>query len=410
MGSSEKLKTDVVHDELVSTIKEKMDTVFPHCICKVDEKFVRENKKAYHPEVISIGPFHHGRPELQKMEVHKWRYLHALLNRKPDMEATLAKCVTEIRGCELKARNCYLERETIKLNSDEFVTMMLVDGCFIIELFLKRSFKALRKRGDPIFTKHETIGNLRFDMVLLENQYPLFVLHRLFGIVPIPEICSCSLNSIAFNFFKNIIPGNKKTIQVRFDQEGNHLLDLIHNCFLPTFSDIHPFKETQQNKQSQQQLQDQASAIEKLKTSSKLHESGITLRKTDNKGVLDFDFKNGVLYIPEVKIHRYTEALLRNLIAGEQCNRDDFEHVTSYVCLLAKLICTNKDEKILTQKNILSSSLKKEDGDVHEEVHELFKKLADEVVMTNFYFEELCKQVVGYKKESWFSLPSCFKK
>lgn len=400
MESSTKVAEETqtyLHDELVSSIKEKMDTVFPHCICRVGEKFVRENQRFYHPELISIGPFHHGRAELQEMEVQKWRYLHALLNRKPNLEASLGKCVKELRECERKARNCYAEKESIKMNLDEFVTMMLVDGCFIIELFLKFSFRSLRRRGDRIFLSRRMIRTLMSDMVLLENQYPLFVLQRLFGIVPIPEICSLPLDVLAFNFFKIVIPGgNRKAIQEKFNQEGNHLLDSIHNCFIPTFSEVHP------------PPPDGPSAGKKLRNALKLHVSaGIKFKKADEGVALDIVFKKGVLRIPEVQVHNYTETLLRNLIAGEQCNCDDFEHVTSYVHFLTKLISSNKDEKYLRQKKILSSKLEKKG-----EVHKLFKKLADEAVnMKHFYFEGLCQQVNGYKKSNlnWFSLPSCLK-
>lgn len=148
-----------VHDELVSTIKKKMDTVFPHCICRVQERLVQENEKAYYPELISIGPFHHGKEKLKDMEDHKWRYLHALLSRKPNLEARLAICVNALRECELKARNCYAKKESINLSCDEFVKMMLVDGCFIIELFLKYAHRSLRKRGTPFspYTKDSVL-------------------------------------------------------------------------------------------------------------------------------------------------------------------------------------------------------------------------------------------------------------
>ncbi|KAL6343800.1 hypothetical protein AAG906_027571 [Vitis piasezkii] len=344
-----------VHDELVSTIKKKWT------------QLVQENKKAYHPELISIGPFHHGRVELkdmEDMEDHKWRYLHALLSRKPNLEARLAICVNALRECELKARNCYAKKESINLSCDEFVKMMLVDGCFIIELFLKYAHRSLRKRGDPIFTLHEKFRTLRCDMILLENQYPLFVLQRLFNL---------------------------------FSQEGNHLLDLIHNCFLPTFSEVHPAAEKPNPPK-------QSSKREKLQSASKLHESGIKLRKVNEGVVLDIAFENGLLSIPEVKIHQYTETLFRNLIAGEECNCDNFVHVTSYVFLLSKLISSPKDAKFLRQKKILISSLKDND------ISELFKKLSKEVEMNQFYFDGLCEQVNEYKSATWFTLPSCFQK
>lgn len=395
------------YDVLVSTIKEKMDTVFPPCICRVPETLARRNEKAYYPDMISIGPFHHGRLELKSMEDHKWRYLHALLSRKPNLEANLDACVKALRDCELKARNCYKEREAIELSHDEFVTMMLVDGCFMIELFLKYSFKSLRKRGDPIFTLHETIRTLRRDLILLENQYPLFVLQRLFNLVPIPDQCSKPLNLLAYIFFRSMIPGNRKATQEKFSQEGNHLLDLIHNCFLPTFSETHPGD--QQRKQNRQRTRGRdRNPEENIKSACKLHDSGILLRKKESGILLDIEFSDGVLYIPEVKIHQYyTETLFRNLIAGEQCNCDNFEHVTSYILLMKELIRSEKDVKYLKQKKILSGTLEKD-----EEVSKLFQNLSDELERKQSYFQDLYEQVKKYKSsfKNWFPVPSCLQK
>lgn len=73
------------------------------------------------------------------MEDHKWRYLYALLTRGSNLKVTLDSCVKALRELEHRARLCY--EEDINLSSDEFLNIMLVDGGFIIELFLKYAVK-----------------------------------------------------------------------------------------------------------------------------------------------------------------------------------------------------------------------------------------------------------------------------
>ena len=51
------------------------------CIYKVPPKLRSLHEKAYTPQVVSIGPFHHGKKEFKVMEKHKLRYLQAFLDR-----------------------------------------------------------------------------------------------------------------------------------------------------------------------------------------------------------------------------------------------------------------------------------------------------------------------------------------
>ncbi|RWR92936.1 UPF0481-like protein [Cinnamomum micranthum f. kanehirae] len=95
----------------------------------------RKNSDAYDPKVISIGPLHYEKRkgELRAMEEHKWKYLHAIVSRKHEDEGWLEDCLAAVKGLEERARNCY--SEVIPLDSDSFVEMMVLDGCFILELF-----------------------------------------------------------------------------------------------------------------------------------------------------------------------------------------------------------------------------------------------------------------------------------
>ena len=73
--------------------------------------------------------------------------------------------VGTIREMEESIRGCY--EETINLNSDRFVKMILVDATFILELFFKRYLRSSTS-DDPIFVQPRASA-VRLDLLLLEN-------------------------------------------------------------------------------------------------------------------------------------------------------------------------------------------------------------------------------------------------
>ena len=66
-------------DALVDSIKAKLESLSsltPHrCIYKVPNKLRRLNSDAYTPRLVSFGPFHRGKEDLQGMEEHTCRVL-----------------------------------------------------------------------------------------------------------------------------------------------------------------------------------------------------------------------------------------------------------------------------------------------------------------------------------------------
>lgn len=86
-----------------------------------------------------------------------------------------------MRTWEVKARDCYAK--TIDLSSDEFVKMLAVDGGFVVELILKSYFHQFMDTRDHILYRPRMIDDVARDMILLENQIPLFVLEGLLSLV-----------------------------------------------------------------------------------------------------------------------------------------------------------------------------------------------------------------------------------
>ena len=117
-------------------------TIFP-----VPYRFRQSKENLFEPSAVSIGPFHHGRTRVQSMEEQKFRFLRDFLSRGDHI--TLDLCLSEIKKLEEKTRRCY--SESVPLDSNSFVEMMLLDGCFVLEYFLKWYERRLKSVDNNVF-------------------------------------------------------------------------------------------------------------------------------------------------------------------------------------------------------------------------------------------------------------------
>ena len=101
------------------------------CIFRVHDGLRRHNPQAYEPEIVAIGPYHHAKSKLPKMEKHKLWYLHQLLLQRG--ESSVERYIVASSQLEERTRKCYAEE--ISPSNDEFVEMMCLDGCFLIDTF-----------------------------------------------------------------------------------------------------------------------------------------------------------------------------------------------------------------------------------------------------------------------------------
>ncbi|MCL7037302.1 hypothetical protein MKW94_028300 [Papaver nudicaule] len=370
---------------LADSIKLKLDksmessTTTTGCsIYRVHENLRRINRSAYMPEVISIGPFHHGEASLAAMEDHKLSYyVRALLSRATPGPNKLEECVACLKRIEDEARKCY--SEPIELTSDEFVERMLIDGLFMIELLLRKSPKG--NENDPILGNIWVLPSVLRDLVLLENQLPMVVLNCLFKVfAPRRGYTNDSIKIPALQFFEQfeqLMPWGKKGL--RFSGcEGTHLLDLLGNA-------CHESPEAGNKRKS---------SLESIPSVTELKRAGVKFSASNMSGsFMDVNFNNGILRITPVVIHEQTETLFRNIIANEQCcaGAGHVTYMTSYAILMSNLIKSAQDVRILREKGLLRHHL----GD-DKDVAALFSKLGSEVNVENFYFSELCDAVNSY--------------
>ncbi|KAL0294319.1 UNVERIFIED_CONTAM: hypothetical protein Sangu_2518700 [Sesamum angustifolium] len=200
-------------------------------IFKVDDHLRTAGRdNDYDPEALAIGPYHHGKSGLQNMDQLKIWYLKQLLSRRNE---TVERYVIAVAAMEERARRCYAE--PVDLDGHKFIKMMVLDGCFLIELLRYHSMKDLRTADDPIFKNERILSQLHHDIMLLENQLPFFVLNQLFNMTKIEDsrddiigLVLCFIDGMFLNVAVS------KVYQKLPTQNIDHLCSLIHEiCCLP---------------------------------------------------------------------------------------------------------------------------------------------------------------------------------
>ncbi|TXG58330.1 hypothetical protein EZV62_016159 [Acer yangbiense] len=360
------------------------------CIFRVLQSFVDINGKSYQPQIVSIGPYHHNKPNLRMIEEHKWRYLGSLLNRMKNINIGLEDFLKALEPLELKARECYAE--SIHLDTDEFLELMVLDGLFVIELFRKVANLVQIESNDPIFTMAWILPFFYRDLLRFENQIPYFVLECLFDMSKIPEQqTSPTLSTLALEFFNNSLQRPDEEIAKYSNLTGRHLLDLVRTSLIP-YDQTQP---TTNNKPAQ--------VIHRI---SKLRWAGIKLNPVKAESFLVVKFRHGVIDMPTITIDDFMTSFLLNCVAYEQCHSSCSKHFTTYVTLLDYLINTTKDVEYLCDRNIIDNNLGT-DAEIAQFINSMGKDVAFDPYLC--YLSELFNDVNEYYHNSWHVQWASFK-
>ncbi|KAF5449379.1 hypothetical protein F2P56_029830 [Juglans regia] len=368
---------------LASSISEKLRDNSPSLlvssIFRVPQKLRRRNENVYDPNIVSIGPYHRGTKRLAPMEKIKMWYLGSLLKRFPlPPDEALEHIVESIRELQRRARDCYAN--PFKLNEEKFIGILVVDGCFLLELFRKDAYIAPRHRDDPIFNTSWMFENLYHDLILMENQIPWFVLHRLYELTAsTSEQEPDFLVKLVLKFFETMM---LMTVPAEYRSNGRevkHILDLLHSCLLSSSGGRIP-----QNKN-----------LELFPPVMDLLQAGVKFKKGTPDDILNIKFSKGSFEIPPIKIRGNSESLFRNLIAYEQCDRHCMDQFTSYAVFLDCLINTSKDADLLCDEDIVVHALSTED------ISLLFNRLYNDTLISEFYYGGIARNINEYYRSRW---------
>ncbi|XP_075661295.1 UPF0481 protein At3g47200-like [Castanea sativa] len=384
-GGNEK-KNDELVIEIIKMFERPEIPSWAQCIYKVPHYLRKLNEEAYTPQVISIGPLHHKNERLKAMEEHKERFFKGFRERS---KIELEYLVDIIKKLEERIRGCYAE--TIDLDSNTFVKMVLVDASYIIELFFRHM-----SENNPLIEEPRAFA-VMLDLVLLENQLPFFVIQELYNLAYPSPSNDLSLVKLSFIYFRQF---NIQFINAHPNVKIEHFTDLLRTFLIPP-----PKKQRERGYRM----------INRLYTATQLHEVGVKFKVIASESCFDIKVEKGVLEIPRLVLNDRVEVVYRNIIALEQTRYIEEGYFTDYFIFMALLIKTRKDVDLLCDKNILFNHL---DNSYAAEL--MIKNLNKGILLINmrrdyvdvgeelknFYDQRPWRRRMALLKSEYFSTPS----
>ena len=153
-----------------------------HSIYKVPAPVADINSKAFAPKVVSLGPYHHGEAHLKPMEMHKHRAARHFIQKSQKCTKDYVEALWEVLP-ELMDSYSQLDVWMGENNRGRFLELMLIDGCFLLEILRICSPDELQDydEHDPVFSRSGLAFNFHLwrDLYMLENQVPFSALERL---------------------------------------------------------------------------------------------------------------------------------------------------------------------------------------------------------------------------------------
>ena len=401
-----------------------------YCIYKVPKQLRKINEEAYTPKLVSIGPFHHIHPnddlkdtekyklDLKDMEEYKLKYLDDFLKRERTKKVSQEDLLKIIEGNEKEIHDSY--SEVSGLESGDFVKMILLDAVFIIELFLKdqerkeerekeldaerKGENYCKKELDYMLSKPWLKIGVRHDLILLENQLPFFVIEKLY-MFAFNDSSGCNHREegkqmeehkkdlkkedapfvkLSRNYFGRY--DNDEEPKSIIGEEVKHFTDLLRYLLCPPHilesrSELHSLD----IRYCATKLDDAGLKFKEVKGGRRLLDI-----QPPRPGVLQcFPCFGRPMEVPQLEIDDYTETLLRNLMALEQCHYPSKTQICNYVSLLDHLIDDDKDVDLLVHKKVIYNLLGSS-----KIVAELINKLCDHIVVCKpSYFSNIAQKV-----------------
>ncbi|XP_041012618.1 UPF0481 protein At3g47200-like [Juglans microcarpa x Juglans regia] len=342
-----------------------------HSIYEVPATVKDLNKKAYMPQTVSFGPYHHGEAHLKRMEEHKHRALLHFLRRcgKP-----VESCLDALDKVVQDLKDSY-EPLDPKWADDTagFLKMMTLDGCFMLEI-LRASVDESNDYDskDPIFSKHGKLyimPHIRRDMLMLENQIPMRVLEQLLEVEK------------GFNDVNNPVKDKKSVNQLvlkswfpkpHYSDMGDslHVLDVYRKSLLQQ-------KGNHKKKHEGRPLvQDKPSGDEIVRSATELNEAGIRFKVNKNASLKDITFAGGVLRLPLIIVDDATESIFLNLIAFERFHVGAGNEITSYIFFMDNIIDNAMDVALLHSSGIIQNAIGSDKA-----VAKLFNSLSKDITL-----------------------------
>lgn len=395
-------------------------------IYRVPNKLRNVNAAAYSPQLLSIGPLHHGDQKLRNMESHKGKYCDKFCSRFGKNRDQLKPFIEEHRK---KILDCYADITIDKQKNIDCV--FLVDACFIIELFLMNSEKP---DYCYILRSQWMRKAVELELIMLENQLPYFLLEGLYDFAEIqlntssishprkeghvqnlqqssclPFCCDHIIDieeaesdpvdydhpflKLTCEFFKDYHYGNRKW-DMRRVTKPKHFTDLVRQFMCPDRDKDMIWKDT----------------IKNIYNVRKLTAAGVKFKPVNDSPRFFLEreqeapkcnLKLTCSRIMELRLTQFcvkndTECVVRNIMALEQFVYPDKAYICSYFLLMDELVDTVEDVDLLVENKVITNMLGS-----NEAVAKLVNRLCDHIMKEKSCYTNICKELNEHYENCW---------
>ncbi|KAI3809868.1 hypothetical protein L1987_19471 [Smallanthus sonchifolius] len=343
------------------------------------------NPSSFKPKMVSIGPLHREDENLQASEGKKATHVFNLLSRLgSSQEEPLQACARKVNASIDKIRCCYAE--TIIENDYELAKIMVMDACFILE-FLYR----VKRDEKPNLENMMFVQFTMYDLLLLENQIPFFVLEDIFECTISKFDQTVSLINLIHKVLEHVNPFKEHKLMSSPNTTHHHILSLLHECYQYEGAKSLGFSNSRF-----------PSAVE-------LDRAGVNFKRArDTEWPLVMEVKSRrlpcfscswgkpTLIMPELDINDFTELVLRNLIAFEQLSGKVRQYITSYAIAVDMLIDTEEDIAKLVESKVLVNHIGS-----NQEAADMINSICKEVAYRDFFYSEQWKELDRHYNGYW---------
>ncbi|KAL7111769.1 hypothetical protein ACP275_05G110700 [Erythranthe tilingii] len=362
-------------------------------------------RSAYDPTIVSLGPYHHGRPDLLAADEVKYRFLDRLTSgdsaKKTSLYSKVVEKIDEIR-------DCYADLNCVEKYDDRALALMiLLDACFVVSLVDGLA-------GDESFFADwqlcRGLASLWFvirDVMLLENQIPLQVIKMIINLQHGEELGEELLHKFSnWLMTGEFSTGGRSCISPLAapveEEEPLHLLEacrkllIVEQNYTPT--KLSGIKFTQ--------IDDEHNFNQTFRSVTELKEKGVEFKASSSYFVTDIHFESsplsGRLHIPARVVSSISFVFLSNMIAYEMSPGSETGYeVLSYANFMKSLIESPADVKELQEKGILINKFQN-----HEQLLEEFKGV-DTFGLDNLdVFKEVRREIEEHcrsKAKTWMA-------
>ncbi|XP_035543029.1 putative UPF0481 protein At3g02645 [Juglans regia] len=214
------------------------DEPAPTSIFSVPKTLMSIKPETYTPQLVSLGPYHHQRLELLEMEHSK--LASAMRVQKHIKEVKFRDLVNRIVESDCIIRACY--HRFLVFDPETLAWIFAIDAAFILECL--QTYSSITNRGSLLrisskmaqlidYARKKTTHDhaILRDIIMLENQIPLFLLKEVHHAFYYYEDRDEVLADMLLGFCKDLSPIKYVNDQQNFREEcfaRAHLLDLLY--------------------------------------------------------------------------------------------------------------------------------------------------------------------------------------